>query len=60
MSDDQHTDTVTSSDPKAPSALDDGMPIADERVSLGKGAGAWLLIFGAIILVGVLWYIGVF
>lgn len=52
------TETVTRTGPTAPSNLHDGMPIADKRVGFGKGAGKWLLVFCAIILLGVLFYIG--
>lgn len=46
MSSDQHikTETVTKIQPSPMSSLPSGMPIADERVGVGKGGGTWLWI----------------
>ena len=51
------TETVTRTGPTAPSSLHDGMPIADKRVRLGKGAGKWLLVFCAVIICAILLYV---
>ncbi|MDY8108137.1 hypothetical protein U0C82_03110 [Fulvimarina sp. 2208YS6-2-32] len=57
MANDSKTETVTRNGPKAPTTLHDGMPIADKRVGLGKGAGKWLLVFCAVIIGAVLLYV---
>ncbi|RFC63144.1 hypothetical protein DYI37_14565 [Fulvimarina endophytica] len=52
------TETVTRNAPRAPSTLDDGMPIADKRVGFGKGAGKWLAVFGVVVIAAILIFTG--
>ncbi|EAU40011.1 hypothetical protein FP2506_02180 [Fulvimarina pelagi HTCC2506] len=58
MAENRKTETVTKTGPRAPSNLHDGMPIADKRVALGKGAGKWLLVGFAILIVAALFFVG--
>ena len=62
MSSDNHskTETVTKTQPTPMSSLPSGMPIADERVGVGKGGGTWLWVAaGAAALIVVLFVLAI-